>query len=424
MCNDDSSIIKKIQRGQILNLLIIEYFSGGGYGNKQLSSSIVSESYAMLQSLISSSKAAGHKIITFLDSRLKTFNPPNKADKMIEISSPEELYARLRQLSSLVDAVYVIAPESNQTLQRLLEIVFISGGTSLNCELEAIKAVSNKMTNYQRLKKVGLKVPQTVLLNINEKPEKIKQLFTDLGCPLVFKPIDGISCDGLSIVKNKFEIREAVKKIAKKVTSKHFIVQNLIRGKAASSCVFSNGYKATALTLNRQLVTLASPHEKSGYYGGIIPFDHALKNQALRAAERAVEAVKGLKGYLGVDMTLTEEDVFIMEVNPRLTSSYIGFSKIADFNPAEAIVDAGIKGKLPKNFHQKRYAFFSKVEVPGYPKILPETYKLKDVIAPPFPIEKNKPSFALVASSGSSSRDAQLAFYRTKRRLLSLYGDN
>jgi len=405
-----------------LNLLILEHVSGGGYANTKLSASILSEGYGMVRSLISDCKAAGHHVTTFLDSRLMAFNPPNEADKIVSVSTSSEVHVRLRELSCLVDAVYVIAPESGQILEKLLETIAVSGGTSLNCEIDAIKRVSNKMTTYERLKKLGLKVPETLLLDIHEKPENIGRLIKELGYPLVFKPLNGVSCGGLSLVKNENDIVGAVKKVVRESTSKQFIVQKLISGKAASACVISTGDKALSVTLNRQFVTLASPEGESRYYGGTIPFDHVFEEKALRTAKSAVESMSGLKGYVGVDLILTDEEPVVMEVNPRLTTSYVGLKRAVNFNPAEAISDAVIRRKLPTHVQKRGYVFFSKVEVPLYPQIIVETYKLKNVLSPPFPIEENKSAYALVATSSRSHRGAQSAFYRTKTRLLSLYG--
>ena len=404
-----------------MNLLILEYVSGGGYADQKLSASILSEAYGMARSLISDCKAAGHNVSTLMDSRIKEFNPPNEADKIVSVSSPKELYAKLEELSGRVDAVYVIAPESGQVLAKLVETVEASGGTSLNCESDAIKRVSNKMTAYETLKRIGLKTPEAVLLDIDEKTENISSSIKELGYPMVFKPLDGVSCDGLSIVKDGGDVAGAVKKVARESLSKQFMAQKLVRGKAASACVISTGDKALSVTLNRQFVTLASPDENSGYYGGAVPFDHKLDEKALKAAEKAVEAVSGLKGYVGVDMILTDEEPVIMEVNPRLTVSYIGLRKAANFNPAEAIISAVIGRKLPSNIQNRGYTFFSKVQVPSIPQMITETYRLKDVVSPPFPIEENT-AYALIAASSSSIRGAQSAFYRTKKRLLSLYG--
>jgi predicted ATP-grasp superfamily ATP-dependent carboligase len=404
-----------------LNLLIFEYVSGGGYANQKLSASILSEGYGMLRSLISDCKAAGHNVTTLLDSRLTEFNPPNKADKTVSISSPHQLSAELTEHSGMADAVYVIAPESGQMLENLVEITESSGGTSLNSEIGAIKRVSNKMKAYETIKKRGLKVPETVLVDIHEKTEGIKRLTKELGYPLVFKPLDGVSCGGLSLVKDEGDIAGAVKKVAYESMIKQFIAQKMIRGKAASACIISTGDKALAVTLNRQLVTLASPDEESGYYGGAVPFDHRLEKEALKTAERTVEGIGGLKGYVGVDMTLTNEGTVVLEVNPRLTTSYIGLRRVVNFNPAEAIVDAVIERKLPKTVQHKGYSFFSKVEAPPRRQIIEETYKLKGVISPPFPIEGNRSAVALIATVSTSPKGAESAFYRAKKHLLNLY---
>jgi len=404
-----------------LNLLIFEYVSGGGYANQKLSTSILSEGYGMLRSLISDCKATGHNVTTFLDSRLKTFNPPNEADKIISVSSSNEVDEKLRELSGVADAVYVIAPESGQVLEKLVQSIETSGGTSLNCKIDAIKQVSNKMATYETLKRLGLKVPETVLLDIHEKTTNIKRLIKELGYPLVFKPLDGVSCGGLSLVKDEGDIAGAVKKVARESLSKQFIVQKVIRGKAASACVISTGDKALSVTLNRQLVTLASPDDESGYYGGVVPLDHSLEKDALKAAERVVEGIGGLKGYVGVDIILADEVPVVLEVNPRLTTSYVGLRRVANFNPAEAIVDAAIRRKLPTNVQTRSYTFFSKVEIPPRRQIIAETYKIKDIISPPFPIEENSSAYALIATVSTSPKGAESAFNRTKKRLLNLY---
>jgi predicted ATP-grasp superfamily ATP-dependent carboligase len=403
-----------------LNLLILEYFSGGGYADQKLSASILSEAYGMGRSLISDCKAAEHNVTTLLDSRIKEFNSSIEADKIVTISSPKEFYAKLEDLSGRVDAVYVIAPESGQVLEKLVGTVEASGGTSLNCEIDAIKRVSNKMRTYDTLKQIGLKTPETVLLDINEKTENISHLTNELGYPMVFKPLDGISCDGVSILKDGGDLAGAVKKVALASMNKQFIAQKLISGEAASACVISTGDRALSVTLNRQFVTLASPDEQSGYYGGAVPFDHKLEEKALKAAEKAVEAVSGLKGYVGIDMILTDKEPIIIEINPRLTVSYIGLRKAANFNPAETIISAVIRRKLPSNIQNRGYVFFAKVQVPSLPQKSTETYRLKNVVSPPFPIEENT-AYALIAASSSSSRGAQSTFYRTKKRFLKLY---
>jgi predicted ATP-grasp superfamily ATP-dependent carboligase len=406
-----------------LNLLIYEYISGGGYASKKISSSILSEGYGMLRSLISDFKVAGHSVTTLLDSRLDSFNPQIEADKVVSISSHEGLEEKLRKLSCAADAVYVIAPESGQVLEKLVENVESSGGTSLNCGIAAIKRVSNKMTIYEALERRGVKVPETVLLDIHKKTRDIRRLIKDVEYPLVFKPLDGVSCSGLSLVKNKNSIAAAVKKLTQESLSNYFIAQKLIKGTGASVSIISTGEKGLSITLNKQLVTLAPPDEESRYSGGIVPFNHSLEEKALKIAQQVVESIKGLKGYVGVDMVLDRDGPTVMEVNPRLTTSYIGLRKVADFNPAQAIIDSVLGRKLPKNVQRRGYTYFSKVDVPPHLQFVAETCKLKEVVSPPFPIEGNQSAYALLATSSTSLDGAQSAFYRAKKRLLAFYDE-
>lgn len=375
----------------------------------------------MLQSLILDCKAIGHNITTLIDSRLEAYNPPKNADKTFSVKSISQIYSRLREISNLVDAVYVIAPESDQILEKLLLTVNSYGGRTLNCEINAIKKVSNKMKTNRLLKNKGLKVPETMLVDIKEKQSNITNLIKEFGWPMIFKPISGVGCEGLSIVKNENDVKKAIKKIEKYSTENQFIVQKLIIGEDASVCLFSNGNEVIPITLNQQLITLANPDEKSEYKGGIIPFNHKLFTESLKAAERAVKSINGLKGYVGVDMILATKGPVIVEINPRLTTSYIGLNRVINFNPAEALIDSVIQGKLPKEVEYKGYSFFSKIKVPPSSEIIPETFKIENVISPPFPTEGNKPGYSLIAASSNSLRNARLKFCFAKKRLLKLY---
>ncbi|NIV10373.1 MAG: ATP-grasp domain-containing protein, partial [Aliifodinibius sp.] len=196
-----------------MKLLIYEHITAGGHVGKGVSPSILSEGFGMLRILISDFKAAGHFVITFLDSRLITFSPSLDADEIITITSRGELEKTLTTLSKSVDAVYIIAPESSQVLQRLVECVEEAGGVSLNCTATAIEKVSNKYTIYDELKRNGIRMPDTLMVDSCEDIKKIRHTVSELGFPLIFKPIDGVGCQGLSIVKNERQITTALDKL-------------------------------------------------------------------------------------------------------------------------------------------------------------------------------------------------------------------
>ena len=79
------------------------------------------------------------------------------------------------------------------------------------------------------------------------------------------------------------------------------------------------------------------------YDGGCVPFEHPLKQEAFTLTEKVVESF-GLRGYVGVDFVLAEDKAFVVDVNPRLTTSYVGLREVAGFNVAQAVIDAVTEG--------------------------------------------------------------------------------
>jgi predicted ATP-grasp superfamily ATP-dependent carboligase len=102
--------------------------------------------------------------------------------------------------------------------------------------------------------------------------------------------------------------------------------------------------------LNAQRVRAASAFT---YHGGRTPLRHRLERRALDAARRACEIFPGLRGYVGVDLVLTESEVFVIEVNPRLTTAYLGVRAVAGENVAALALKA-CAGRLPRKRFTKR----------------------------------------------------------------------
>ena len=183
---------------------------------------------------------------------------------------------------------------------------------------------------------------------------------------MVFKPVDGVSCSGLSIVKEEAQVEKAVEKIKVESKEDHFVVQEFIEGDAASVSLLCAKGKAVAISLNHQTIKAGSPDETSFYEGGSVPFDHPLKQEAFAIAEKVVDCFEGLRGYVGVDLVLAKNKVFVVDVNPRLTTSYVGLSRVANFNVAEALINVVLKGEFPTKAETTGYVYFSKLEIPKH----------------------------------------------------------
>jgi predicted ATP-grasp superfamily ATP-dependent carboligase len=97
------------------------------------------------------------------------------------------------------------------------------------------------------------------------------------------------------------------------------------------------------------------------YEGGMCPMGHAdYAPRAVRLAGSALRAIPGLFGYVGVDVVLgnLEPRDYVIEVNPRLTTSYVGLRALADFNIAEAMLNIARGENLPPLGWKKQFVDF------------------------------------------------------------------
>jgi predicted ATP-grasp superfamily ATP-dependent carboligase len=401
-----------------LKVIVYEYVSGGGYAGQPIPASVLSEGFGMLRCLVEDFKAAGHEVTVLLDERLSKLNPPIDAHCKVPIFYPQEPEKFLKNIPKINDAIYIIAPETGRTLQSFVELDEQTGKNSLNCESHAIGKAADKTVLFEVLQKLGVS-PKTVILSLDEGLATIKEIIKkELSYPLVLKPAEGVGCSGLSLVKQEVQLATAVAKIPAESTGKRFIAQEFIRGEAASVSLLSTGKKAKAFSLNKQSIILSGPDEPSSYEGGVVPFEHWLKQETFKIAEKVTEAFSDLKGYVGIDFVLTEHKAFVVDVNPRLTTSYVGLRKVAQFNVAEAIMNAVLKDTLPTNLEIEGFACFSKVET-FKPTIeaFQKASKLRAVVSPPFPLNENEKSITLILGEGDTLNDAKLNLEEAKKRL-------
>ena len=405
-----------------MKIVVYEHISGGGYASNQIPLGSLSEGFAMLRRIVSEFKVAGHEITVLLDDGISKLNPPLNADFLVPVSNSEEPKKFLANLAKINDAIYIIAPETGKTLQSFVEIAEQTAKISLNCESRAIQKVADKIILYKVLKKNGLATPNTIMINFSENLADIKcSIKKKLAYPVVFKPVDGAGCSGLSVVMREEQVDKAIAKLKIESADRYFIVQEFIEGEAASVSLLCANGKAISLTLNRQNIKIGAIDEVSSYEGGIVPFDHPLKEEAFRAAEKLAECIPGLRGYVGVDLVFSNGKAFVIDVNPRLTTSFVGLSQTTKLNIAEEIVNTIVTGRLPVALSNNGYSCFSKFETP-----IPTSCEFQDiaqiveVISPPFPIGDSKKACSLICGYDASLERAKVNSEEAKKHVLKI----
>ncbi len=325
-------------------------------------SQILCEGYSMLKTITDDFRALGYLTTVILNKKYSGLSKNLNVDKIVYISSSYEREKSINTILSGVDAAIAIAPETDGILYDIVKKIEENDCISLNCPSHVLYKYLRKSAVYADLKRNNVSIPKTANASLNEKLSIISQKILSVGYPAIIKPEDSVGCSGISLIENKSQITSALKKVKKYSNLQEFLIQEYIQGNAASVSLLCDLSNTIFLTLNGQWITLQNPFSDSQYLGGFVPFESEMKDLAFKEAEKAVKALNPIRGYVGIDVILTERKIYVVDVNPRFTTSYIGLRKILKRNPIELLLTILEKGKIPKKLEKVGYSFFVKTE--------------------------------------------------------------
>jgi predicted ATP-grasp superfamily ATP-dependent carboligase len=305
-----------------MHLFVYEYLSSGAAETASDRTSLQTEGWAILWAVVEDlARCLKVRISTLLDSRR---TPPRKWSDRVVVQQvrPSAEEDTFRTLAAEADWTLVIAPEFDDILAERTRWVVESGGRLLGCSPEAIHETSDKQKLSQMWTARGIPTPS------------LEQTY-----PLVFKPRFGAGSQATFLVHDNEELRRALTRAAREGWRGEMILQRYAPGVAASVAFLGGSRQRRTLPAVEQRLSCEG---RFRYLGGCLPLQDFLDRRARNLAERAVECVEGLHGWFGVDLVLGDEadgsgDVAI-EINPRLTTSYLGLRRLARFNLAEALL--------------------------------------------------------------------------------------
>jgi predicted ATP-grasp superfamily ATP-dependent carboligase len=232
---------------------------------------------------------------------------------------------RFRELAARADVTLVIAPEFDDLLEERSRTVLDVGGRLLGSLPEGIRLAADKWELARHWQQHGVPTPPT------------ERLPSTLPSPAVCKPRHGAGSQATFLVRRDEDWPVVLRSAREEWPAGELIAQPYVAGLAASVALLIGPGQCVTLCPAAQSL---SDDGRFRYQGGTLPLLPALAERACRLARAAVAPVPGLQGYVGVDLILGaaangSEDVAI-EINPRLTTSYIGLQKLCRDNLAEA----------------------------------------------------------------------------------------
>lgn len=343
------------------SILCFEYFTAQGVEDL----SIVSEAVEIIRSLVLELKDEDTYVLL-----AKQFeNIFDDFDFEVKTIIIDDLCNWLEENAYVFDRAMFIAAEGDMNLYNLTKLLESKNVKVYNSDSYAVKLTSDKYETFDYLmNRVNQPMTYNILLNPKTYWKRAIQIFFDRingdygdgnddgTVPIMQKPKDipvldnsdrdevkkykliakpryGVDCENLKIIESKRDIDELEDIYP---NGSRFIVQEYIPGDVCSVCLLSDGKEALPISLNKQIVEI---DENGGEYkGGYIPYEHPLKEKAFEVAKKACEFIPGIKGFIGVDLVIAD-DVYLIEINSRFTTSYVGLEKIANINIAKTIID-------------------------------------------------------------------------------------
>jgi predicted ATP-grasp superfamily ATP-dependent carboligase len=216
----------------------------------------------------------------------------------------------------------IIAPEFHDILHRRCRWVLEEGGKLLGPSPDAVKLCGDKLALYRWLNSRAVPIPET--------RSAITGVRGRWHGPFVRKPRFGAGSQDTLLIDSD------IAGVPGDSALGELIEQRYVPGLAASVALLCGAKTRLELPACSQLL---SSDGRFAYLGGRVPLPADLGDRALRIARQAVDAVPGLFGYVGVDVVLGDDGQdWVIEINPRLTTSYIGLRALAESNLAEAML--------------------------------------------------------------------------------------
>jgi predicted ATP-grasp superfamily ATP-dependent carboligase len=236
--------------------------------------------------------------------------------KLKEAAQEESIF---REVATRSDFALIVAPEFDGILEERCRWVEESDCRLLGPDSIAVHLTADKWRLYQHWLSQGVSSPTTWLPSI---------LPSGSG-PCIRKHRFGTG----SLDVQRFDD-------GCRLESDH-IVQEFISGQPASQALLigSNGDVIPLPAAAQEI----SADGTFSYQGGCLPLPRCYQSRMEKLALHAIQGIPGLQGYVGVDAILGEaEDSSrdrVLEINPRITTSYLGLRALAKANLLQAMLD-------------------------------------------------------------------------------------
>lgn len=243
------------------------------------------------------------------------------------VDSPDAHWQVFDDLSKYCDQALLIAPEFSQHLTCVTRRAEQNSDQLLSPDSEFVTIFSDKHHSLARLQALGIPTPSGCLL------ASAQDLPLDWNFPTVAKPNDGAGSHGVRRLQCRSDVQDL------DWTLGPYRIEPFCPGTAASAAILMGSHSSYVLPPCLQRL---STDGTFSYLGGSVMSAGPLTQRATTITRQIADGLPSAVGYIGVDLVLGDaEDGSadrVIEINPRMTTSYVGLRASAVGNLASAML--------------------------------------------------------------------------------------
>ncbi|OED30069.1 ATP-grasp domain-containing protein [Methanosphaera sp. WGK6] len=300
---------------------------------------LYSEGYNMLKSILFDLDQIKNYSVDYL------INPKLKISNLRQCNAIyiSDLDSWLNHNIHNYDCCLFIAPEDNLIQytytkffeEREIEIIGSNSTASYIC--------TSKDRTYHEIDEDILKIPSIKLSKEEITYDKINHILTKQD--IIIKPDSNTSSNNIYHIHTKQDLKNTINLI-KKTDIEYFLIQQYIPGKSISVSALCNNNYIDIISINSQ--EILENEKQITYEGCETPINHPLENKIINISKKIIKSIDGLKGFIGIDFIINEDDIYFVEINSRITTPYIVLQKVSEVNLTEALINLVLYSKETK----------------------------------------------------------------------------
>lgn len=304
-----------------MRVFVFEYVTGGGFADdREMLAGLVTEGDMMLTAVVRDLlEVPGVEVVVCRDARLELPQLP------VEVHWVEGDWRSVwRTCLGSADRVLPIAPETDGVLEALCQEAVAAGKLLLNSRTEAVALAASKQRTLDRLAAHDIAVVPSW---------RADQLPPLPDVALVAKPDRGVGSQDTHVLVGEHALHEF---LDRRGDRSDWVVQIYLEGRVASLSLLAGDH--CVCLLGRNLMRVVQMDDRFLILGLDVNGLYFRQDRLLELAQAVCSAIPGLWGYVGIDLIMTEQGPVVLEVNPRLTTSYVGLSRSLGRNVAALLL--------------------------------------------------------------------------------------